>query len=307
MTDTPELTPSSEPAQATAGQLLRQARLCAGTHLAILSAALKVPVKTLELLEADQHESLGAPAFVRALAGSVCRHLHTDPQPILARLPQTASLLKPAPVALDTENRRKPGSRSWSGLRWREPLLWLGALMLALTVILIWWPQLLHNPLASVSPSGAEQMPAQEASASPLPMEPASAVAMGQPTEVMQAPLAAGPGSTPAIQAVVTPAPSPVSSVSSIDVASASAPAPEGKALMAVSARSDSWVEVRDAAGMVLLSKLMKAGERETIANAQTLRVVIGRADAVQVEVKGKAFDLKPHTQVTVARFEVQP
>jgi cytoskeleton protein RodZ len=51
----------------------------------------------------------------------------------------------------------------------------------------------------------------------------------------------------------------------------------------------------------------MKPGERESVAHGQVLRVVIGRADAVSVEVKGKPFDLKPHTQVTVARFEVQP
>ena len=38
--------------------------------------------------------------------------------------------------------------------------------------------------------------------------------------------------------------------------------------------------------------------------NANT--VVIGRAQAVNVTLRGQPFDLKPHTQVTVARFEVK-
>jgi cytoskeleton protein RodZ len=35
--------------------------------------------------------------------------------------------------------------------------------------------------------------------------------------------------------------------------------------------------------------------------------VVVGRSDAVQLSVKGQPFDLKPHTQINTARFEVKP
>jgi cytoskeleton protein RodZ len=34
--------------------------------------------------------------------------------------------------------------------------------------------------------------------------------------------------------------------------------------------------------------------------------VVVGRAQVVSATLRGQAFDLKPHTQVTVARFEVK-
>ena len=307
MTDTSEAIPSSEPALATAGHLLRQARLSAGVHLAILSAALKVPVRTLEQLEADQLDGLGAPAFVRGLAGSVCRQLRVDPQPVLARLPQADSRLKPASASLgaDGVNIRRPAA-SWvlPRLRLREPLVWVGLAMLSMTAILIWWPQVLQNPLGSIASEASEQKTVTEASKFPLPPEPVAAVAMGQATEVVQAPVVAvlpassgaatqGTGASAATPAALTTADPVKSGVDAV--------------LMAVSARSDSWVEVRDAAGQVLLSKLMKSGDRETIPQGQLVRVVIGRADAVSVEVRGKPFDLKPHTQVTVARFEVQP
>ena len=307
MNDTPEGTSIPAPGQATAGQLLRQARLGAGVHLGILSAALKVPVKTLEQLEADQLEGLGAPAFVRALAGSVCRQLHTDPQPILARLPQSGSQLKPAPGALGGDDRRfgtTPSSKGFPRLRWREPLLWLGVAMLAIIAVLIWRPDLVQSAMGSTSYSEPSVKTDAQVTTSALPPEPASGVVMGQATDLVSTPEGAAPVSAAPPAALSTVSTQPPS-VPAADVPK-TVPGPQ-TLLMGVVARADSWVEVRDANGQVLLSKLMKSGDRETITHGQALRVVIGRADAVSVEVKGKPFDLKPHTQVTVARFEVQP
>ena len=85
-------TPASAP---TAGQLLREARLKAGVHLAVLSVTLKVPVRQLEALEADELDPGKGPVFYRGLASSVSRHLKTDAAPILALLPQTTSHLHP--------------------------------------------------------------------------------------------------------------------------------------------------------------------------------------------------------------------
>ena len=75
----------------TAGALLRQAREEAGLHVATLAATLKVPVRKLEALEEDRYDELGDAVFVRALASSICRTLKADPQPVLQRLPNTAS------------------------------------------------------------------------------------------------------------------------------------------------------------------------------------------------------------------------
>ena len=76
----PSLSPS-------AGTLLRQAREASGLHIGALSVSLKVPVKKLEALEADQYDLLPDAVFARALAASVCRTLKVDPGPVLSRLP----------------------------------------------------------------------------------------------------------------------------------------------------------------------------------------------------------------------------
>jgi len=73
-------------------------------------------------------------------------------------------------------------------------------------------------------------------------------------------------------------------------------------------AREDSWVTVNDAAGKSLLRRTVQAGETVGLSGALPLSVVIGRASGVDVQVRGKAFDLKPVTRGGgVARFEVKP
>jgi O-acetylhomoserine/O-acetylserine sulfhydrylase-like pyridoxal-dependent enzyme len=60
------------------------------------------------------------------------------------------------------------------------------------------------------------------------------------------------------------------------------------------------------AAIMLMCMGLLKAGDTTQIDSPLPVRVVVGRAQSVSVTLRGEAFDLKPHTQVTVARFEVK-
>jgi cytoskeleton protein RodZ len=71
-------------------------------------------------------------------------------------------------------------------------------------------------------------------------------------------------------------------------------------------ASAESWLELRDAQNSVVWSGVLKAGETTRIESPLPVRVVVGRAQAVSVTLRGAAFDLKPHTQVAVARFEVK-
>jgi cytoskeleton protein RodZ len=77
------------------GALIRQAREKAGIHLAVLAAHLKVSIKQLEALEADQFERLAGTVFVRGLAAKVCRFIKLDPAPVLLLLPAITNGLKP--------------------------------------------------------------------------------------------------------------------------------------------------------------------------------------------------------------------
>ena len=90
--DTASVQLTAPPAvELTSGAMLRQAREAQGLHIGALAVALKVPVKKIEALEADRFDLLPDTVFVRALASSVCRVLKMEPNPILEKLPHTAT------------------------------------------------------------------------------------------------------------------------------------------------------------------------------------------------------------------------
>ena len=102
-------------ANATAGEMLRAARMAHGIHIAALAASIKVTVKKLEALEGDRIDELPDSTFARALAQAVCRFLKIDPAPILAKLPgpRPATRLEHVAQGLnqpfrDTTIRREP-------------------------------------------------------------------------------------------------------------------------------------------------------------------------------------------------------
>jgi cytoskeleton protein RodZ len=65
-------------------------------------------------------------------------------------------------------------------------------------------------------------------------------------------------------------------------------------------------MEVTDAQGRVLLRRMLQEGEVHRFNTQPPYRVLLGKAQAAQVRVRGKDFDLEPHTRNSVARFEVQ-
>jgi cytoskeleton protein RodZ len=76
--------------------------------------------------------------------------------------------------------------------------------------------------------------------------------------------------------------------------------------IVVFSAKGNSWIEVTDSKGQVVLRRTLNAGETAAASGALPLAAVVGRADATQVQVRGKAFDLSGFAKDNVARFEVR-
>jgi cytoskeletal protein RodZ len=142
------------------GALIKAAREKAGIHLAILAVNLKVSVKQLEALEADQFDKLPEPVFARALAAKVCRLIHIDANPVLALMPVATNGLKPLNL-IDSE-----GQASFAGHALKRQhlggrsKLWL---LVACTVLLLLLA--MNNDVSStifsfkVTPESAEVVP----------------------------------------------------------------------------------------------------------------------------------------------------
>ncbi len=323
---TPSLKTESEPQSGssephvlavTAGQLLRKARLKAGIHLAVLSVTLKVPVRQLEALEADQLDLDKGPVFYRGLASSVCRHLQTDAAPILALLPQATSQLEPLRSSI--QPFAEEDSVGISGLSWgrmaSSKVVWSASFMLFLTGALLWLP----GPsqwawLEDVKSLMADEVVSQEV-AEPVSLPvfgPTSPSLEASDSNTSQSPASnVSNVSSPATTAVLR---EPVESKSfqvipanpATAMASSSVVHSDSSPVWVFSASGESWLEVRNGQKAVVWSGLVKAGESTRIQSPLPVSVVIGRAQVVTATLRGQAFDLKPHTLLTVARFEVK-
>lgn len=73
-----------------------------------------------------------------------------------------------------------------------------------------------------------------------------------------------------------------------------------------VTVRDSSWVEVRDASGRVLLSRLLDAHESVLLQGVTPLRVTVGNAPATDLSFNGHAVDLASYTHDHVAHLELK-
>lgn len=273
----------------SAGAMLRQGREAAGVQIDMLAGALKVPVAKLQALEADDYAAFPDHVFMRALASSMCRVLKVDVAPVLALLPQGAPIHLPPDRAINASfkdsGRRTAKSGSLEQPKSRLVGIAVAALLLgALAVAFLPLDMGLKDdkPALAVTP------------ALPAPAAPVVQAAPAEPAEPLPT-----PATPPAPEA------QPVNSTPAAAEQAAAAPAvPEG--LLVIHARKDVWIQVRSGTGRVLLQKTLAAGDSYAAEGDPPWRVVIGRADAAEVTVRGQAMDLKAVSRENVARFEVK-
>lgn len=314
--DNCELTPS-------AGALLKLAREASGLHIAALAVTLKIPVKKLEALEQDRLDLLPDAMFARALASSVCRSLNIEPAPVLQRLPQTsfrtASFHDQRPVVPFYMTGRR---QNWPFVgRVSRPVLALGLAVLAAAVLLPYLSEIKLMSLLVLQgvQSRFASVPAVEETLS-LVRGPGSSDATNSTTTtvrgmaVVKADLtAAAPGSSASqfqdSARTVAAGPSErglTAQTLSPSVVTMPTASPVADAMLTLTASKESWVKVIDAKGTVLLSRLLVPGEVVQASGSPPLDAVIGRADVMRVEVRGKWLDLAPLSRDNVARFEVK-
>jgi len=298
----------------SAGTLLREAREAAGLHIAALAVSLKVPVRKLEALEADRLDLLPDAVFVRALASSVCRTLKMDPAPVLERLPQTAApRLVRDTGGINTPFRAPSDGRgpSWIDQLSKPVFLAVFALLLG-ALVLIFLPSARQvDAAASSGPqvtSAAVSVPPAPTAAPEVP-PPVAAVVAPAPVAPALPTSVISPGNTAAPVPTVSPtfsvAVSTPTVVSPTAVVTPAPPLPT-TGIVVFKTQGESWVEVTDAKGVIAVRKTLAPGEVVGASGALPLAVVIGRANATRVEVRGRPFDLNTVAKDNVARFEVK-
>ena len=302
--------PASKP---TAGRLLREAREKQGLHIAALAAAIKVTPKKLELLESDRFAELPDATFTRALAQTVCRALKTDPAPVMELLPPPPGhRLEHVGEGLNTPFRERPGAlvqRDWLQTA-ASPVFWVVGLILVATATVYFLPASLvalgtvrQRPASAPSPRGAVEpgMPPDVGVTAAPTLAPAETI--GSTATAAQA----------ASGTAVSSLPLPVAAAGSSAGADPTAPLaaePASDALPAAMLQlrvsAPSWVEVTDAQGKALVSRLLQPGEAVGVDGTPPLKLRIGNAAGTQVIFRGQPTELQAFTRDNVARLELK-
>jgi cytoskeleton protein RodZ len=311
------------------GQLLRKARLNRGLSVEEVARQLRLSVRQITALEEDDYSKLVSNTFLRGFVRNYAKLLQMDSSPLLQQLER---LLPPPPAQTITyqiegipfPTNRKQGARSF---------LIVGGAILAL-VLLIYEiyrgnevtidnqqpstkaesqagtapeAEIPPPPYPSYSPSTP---PANDGRAAPLPGEQGASEQKGMisPPASEAAPISVPVPAPAAVPVPVQQAAPPAASFQNEGASpvqggnfrgpaagSPSEAAGEWKDTLHLVFGGESWTEVKDGRGKLLLSRINSAGTEQFLRGKPPFSLAIGNAAAVQLVYNGKPVDLSPY------------
>jgi cytoskeleton protein RodZ len=266
-TAAPAPAPAPPAAPRSIGERLRAGRERAGLSVAAAAEKLHLDVKVIEALEADRFNELGASVYVR---GHLRRYADFVGEPG-AELVSSYTARDSRPPPPDLTQVPHPERRT-DPRRLVTPLV--GLACAAVLMLAIWW-------VLSGSRTGSSEVVAPATIATPADnaSAPNAAATDAQPTSaVVPTPPVASP----------TPTATDTASVQSKREDST----PVRETRLKLELTNDSWVEVYDARGERLFYDVASAGSAHSVSGRGPLRVVLGNAGGVTVEVDGKAREI---------------
>jgi cytoskeleton protein RodZ len=260
------------------GRTLAQLRTERKLSIADVAQRLKYGARQIEALEAEEFDKLPGATFVRGMVRGYAKLLETDPEPLLGALERSYD---PGEVDLDLRDKGVPFAKSGKrGTRAYSILLLLVLVVLA-GVLYEWrvgaipWARFASTTLPPQKQARPQPAPAPAAVAHEEPKPPATPVA----------------------------APPPAAAVAAVAAPPAPQPAPGGEDRIRLEFAGESWVEIKDGDGQMLMSQLNPTGSRRVVSGRKPLSLVIGNAVNVRLVYNDKPVDLKPYIQIEVARL----
>jgi cytoskeleton protein RodZ len=276
------------------GLRLRRAREQAGLGIAEVAAKLKLKTATIEALEKEDLDLLGAEIYVRGYYNSYAR-LVGVPTVLVDGL----FVARPAPAPQLQTTARVSHSRYLFDRYAKRAVYVVLTASIVVPVIFLATQDRLPRPGASLTPLDAPAIVGtDEPALGSESSTPQSASGPGPGTPVLVERPARSAGETPVI-ASLGPFYSPPSAP--VAVPAASAP-PAG---LSLHLRGDSWVEVLDRNGRRIEHGVLRAGQVREFDPAVVGKVSIGNADAVEVRMNGSETDIAAYRRANVARFTV--
>jgi cytoskeleton protein RodZ len=311
------------------GYTLAQSRMRAGLSLEQAAARIRLHPRQLRALEDEDLTALPAAAYAAGFVRNYARELKIDPGPLVEDLNaklRISGLGTPAP---DLGTGGTVPVRLLDDRGWRQLVLAVIVIALVCAGLIGVW--MAHSggglgPTATRTPASADSAPLRAAEPATAG-KPASQTAGGTGSQKDGSPEATPETGAPATGSAAPLAPgatAPAASSGSGELlapesaASAGAtadsrvpvaevtPVPGATTGLVLHFTDRSWVEVSRADGRVLLSHSGEAGTVELLDAALPLLLTVGRAEAVQVEYRGRPVNLKPYVNTKgVARLTI--
>lgn len=259
------------------GARLKQARERAGLSLEQVGARLKVPIRVVRSLEADDTAQLGAPVFVRGHLRSYARLLGLDIEEELERNAAVGPVVPPELVS----HSHVPRYRRMFEQGTRRAVY---IVLTAAIAVPVWLATRQH--LDTPPTVQSLEMPGDIAETASLP-PPDTSPATVTATAAVDAPARATPERTPLIASITS-----LRSEKQVPA-------------LSLTLNGESWVQVFDRNGEALEQGLLSAGERLEYGQGDVGRVVLGNTAVVELRRNGERVDLEPFSRANVARFEV--
>lgn len=278
MNDSAEETVASsdqQPAKpASVGGLLAAAREKAGMSIEAAASQLRLSVRQVQALEADDASALPAPTFVRGFIRNYAKLLALDVDALL----EVYRVYAPSPaqgaISLHSEN---------------IPILNHDKRA--------WLPYAMASAIVAVALGGwmvYMEYAVETKTIAPIAKVEKTVVAPKAPADRSESATVPSPSAVPA-----TTAPVPTS----MGASPSTAPATSS---LSMTFTGQSWVQVTDRDGIMIFNKSQPAGSQVVVEGQPPFSIVIGNASGVQLGYHDKPVDLAPYTKANVARLTLE-
>ena len=263
-----ELPESHDGSFESAGAVLLGERRRQSLSVGDVSRHLKLSVRQVEALENDDFEVFGGPVFVHGFLRNYAKLLGLDP----------GKLIEAADRALMPHEDSEAGVKS-AAMPSDNPQKSVVPLFLIAAILIV---GVLGWMLTREDPSQVKSVPAETGSNA----ERRVAESQDETAALTE------PGAEE-----VAPVPDDSLPARSSDVA---------PGVMRLVFDEESWVEVTDRNGEVILSTLGEQGTNRTVSGQPPLIVVVGNTAGVRLSYNDRPVDLAPHTRADVARLTLE-
>lgn len=309
-------------ATSSVGTVLRTAREAQGLTVADVAERIKFSVKQLEALEEGKREGLPEGAFLRGFVRSYARTMHLDETPLLAMMSPVQSQHGDVSAVQTGGLEFMPAQ----GSNKKSIYLMAAALFVAVVLALFIWNQ---TDEAFIEKVVVQEVNLPVLESVPSVVSATSAVVAAEVNLIQATPVpkvvepskvaVAVPKVLPAVAPVVVAKPklvempvvvaNPTSVIEKPVVEKPTLPLDQlKKRPIHIVFTQDSWMEVKDTNGELLLSRMNAAGTEKWIGGGRRApyEVAIGKAGAVKVFYKGREVDLSKYNQTGVVRLVLE-